>query len=90
MLHGCVVGDGSLIVFHAVVLNGAIIGNNSLVAAGAVVTERREFPERSMIMATPARVVRQLSDEEVARLMRSASGYVARGALFRSELERIA
>ncbi|MEP7302808.1 MAG: gamma carbonic anhydrase family protein [Caldimonas sp.] len=89
MLHGCTIGEGSLIGIQAIVLNGAVIGRHCLVGAGAIVTEKKSFPERSLILGAPAKVVRTLSDEEVANLDRAASGYVTRAALFRSELERV-
>src|SRR5215207_9425348 len=78
MLHGCTVGEGSLIGIQAVVLNGAVIGRHCLVGAGAVVTERKTFPDRSLILGSPAKVVRELSDEDVARLEQSAVGYANR------------
>jgi carbonic anhydrase/acetyltransferase-like protein (isoleucine patch superfamily) len=87
MLHGCTVGDGALIGIQAVVLNGAVIGAGSLVGAGAVVTERKVFPERSMILGAPAKLVRQLSDEEVAGIRRIADNYASRAARYRQELQ---
>ncbi|MDZ5460279.1 gamma carbonic anhydrase family protein [Azohydromonas lata] len=89
MLHGCTIGEGSLIGIQAVVLNGARIGKQCLVGAGAIVTEGKEFPDRSLILGAPARVVRQLSDEDVARLERAAAVYVDRGAQFATQLERV-
>lgn len=89
MLHGCTIGDGSLIGIQAVVMNGAVIGRSCLVGAGAIVTEGKSFPDRSLIIGAPARLARPLSDEEVAGLERAAAGYVERGAHFRSRLERI-
>ena len=86
MLHGCTVGDDSLIGIQAVVLNKAVIGRESLVGAGAVVTEGKVFPDRSLILGAPAKVVRTLSDEDVANLRRNAQTYVERRALFKSEL----
>src|SRR5690606_22991518 len=86
MLHGCTVGDGSLIGIQAVVLNNAVIGRECLVGAGAVVTEGKVFPDRSLILGGPAKVVRTLSDEDVANLRRNAANYVERRALFKSEL----
>ncbi len=86
MLHGCTVGEGSLIGIQAIILNGAVIGKSCLVAAGAVVTERKAFADRSLIVGAPARVVRELSDEEVARLLASASNYVQRAAAYRGKL----
>ena len=89
MLHGCTVGEGSLIGIQAVLLNHAVIGRSCLVAAGAVVTERKQFPDRSLILGSPAKLVRQLSDEEVAYLWKSAQHYAERGALFREQLQQI-
>jgi carbonic anhydrase/acetyltransferase-like protein (isoleucine patch superfamily) len=89
MLHGCTVGDGSLIGIQAVVLNGAVIGKGCLVGAGAIVTERKVFPDRSLILGAPARVVRQLSDEDVAGLLKSAATYVERRAQFLAKLKQI-
>lgn len=89
MLHGCTVREGALVGIQAVVLNGAVIGRNCLVGAGAVVTEGKVFPERSLILGAPAKVVRELSDEEVARLALNAKGYIERRALFKEQLVRI-
>ena len=89
MLHGCSVGDGSLIGIQAVVLNGAVIGRNCLVAAGAVVTEGKQFPDNSLILGTPAKATRQLSEDQVANLRENARGYVERAGLYKTLLERI-
>ncbi len=89
MLHGCSVGDGSLIGIHAVVLNGARIGRNCLVGAGALVTEGKEFPDGSMILGAPAKVVRQLRPEQIAALPRSAEHYVQNAKRFKTGLKRI-
>ena len=89
MLHGCTIGDGSLVGIQAVVMNGAVIGRQCLVGAGAIVTERKSFPERSLILGSPAKVARTLSDAEVAGLAQAAASYVERGAHFRAHLERI-
>jgi carbonic anhydrase/acetyltransferase-like protein (isoleucine patch superfamily) len=86
MLHGCTVGDGSLIGIQAVVLNRAVIGRESLVGAGAVVTEGKVFPDRSLILGAPAKVVRTLTDEDVANLRRNAQTYIDRRGLFKKEL----
>ena len=89
MLHGCTIGDGSLIGIQAVVLNGARIGKGCLVGAGALVTEGKTFPDHSLLIGAPAKVARQLSDEEVAGLQRSADSYVQRGQLFKTQLNKI-
>jgi carbonic anhydrase/acetyltransferase-like protein (isoleucine patch superfamily) len=90
MLHGCTVGEGSLIGIQAVVLNGARIGRQCLVGAGAVVTEGKVFPDRSLILGAPAKVVRELTDDDVARLRLSALSYVRNAERHRTTLERIA
>jgi len=89
MLHGCTVGDGSLIGIQAVVLNNAKIGRNCLVGAGALVTEGKEFPDNALIIGTPAKMVRLLTDDEVANLQRAAASYVQRGQDFKTSLKRI-
>ena len=75
-LHGCTIGDGSLIGIGAIVLDGAIIGEGSLIAAGTVVTPRTIVPPRSLVMGTPGRVLRTLSDEEVLSLLDNAANYL--------------
>ncbi len=89
MLHGCTIGEGSLVGIQAVVLNGAVIGRHCLIGAGAIVTERKIFPDRSLILGAPAKVVRQLTDEDMANLMSSAANYASRGAAYSAELERV-
>ncbi|MGB4360722.1 MAG: gamma carbonic anhydrase family protein [Rhodoferax sp.] len=90
MLHGCTVGDDSLIGIGAVVLNGAKIGKGCLVGAGSLVTEGKEFPDGSMIMGTPAKVVRQLTPEQLQGLRDSARHYVANAQRFKASLHKIA
>jgi carbonic anhydrase/acetyltransferase-like protein (isoleucine patch superfamily) len=89
MLHGCTIGEGSLVGIQAVILNGAKIGRNCLVGAGALVTEGKEFPDNSLILGSPAKVVRTLSEEDIARLHAIVPNYVKRGQLFKQELKRI-
>ena len=90
MLHGCTIGDESLIGIGAVVLNGAKIGRNCLVGAGSLVTEGKEFPDGSMIMGTPAKVVRQLSPEQIEGLRQSARHYIDNAQRFRRGLQKMA
>ena len=89
MLHGCTVGDGSLIGIQAVVLNGARIGKGCLVGAGALVLEGKEFPDHSLILGSPAKAVRTLTEEDLLRLQGNAAGYVARGQHFKTQLKKI-
>jgi carbonic anhydrase/acetyltransferase-like protein (isoleucine patch superfamily) len=89
MLHGCTIGDGSLVGIQAIVLNHAVIGESSLVAAGSIVTEGKQFPPRSLIMGAPAKVVRELTDEHLAMLRRAAETYRTRRGFYLTELERI-
>jgi carbonic anhydrase/acetyltransferase-like protein (isoleucine patch superfamily) len=90
MLHGCSIGDDSLIGIGAVVLNGAKIGKGCLVGAGALVTEGKEFPDGSMIIGSPAKVVRQLTPEQSQGLRLSAQQYVDNARRFKSSLHKIA
>ncbi|MDE2121331.1 MAG: gamma carbonic anhydrase family protein [Betaproteobacteria bacterium] len=89
MLHGCTVGDGSLIGIQAVVLNGARIGRNCLVGAGALVTEGKEFPDGSLILGSPARVVRELRPEEIEGMRRNSDVYVRKGAQYLTQLHEV-
>ncbi|MBX5212146.1 gamma carbonic anhydrase family protein [Rhizobium sp. NZLR11] len=83
LLHGCVIQENCLIGMGAIVLNGARIGKNSLVGAGALVTEGKVFPERSLILGSPATVVRGLTDEEIEKNRAAAAHYVKNGKRFR-------
>lgn len=89
MLHGCTIGEGSLVGIQAVILNGAVIGRNCLVAAGAVVTEGKIFEDNSLILGAPAKAVRQLTESQIAGLTENADGYVRRSAQYRKLLTRI-
>ncbi len=90
MLHGCTVGDGSLIGIQAVVLNGAKIGKNCLVGAGALVTEGKEFPDGCMILGSPAKAVRQLSEAQIEGLKKSAQHYVENARRYKTGLKKLA
>jgi carbonic anhydrase/acetyltransferase-like protein (isoleucine patch superfamily) len=76
MLHGCTIKKASLIGMSATILDGAVIGEESIVGAGSLVTKNKEFPPRSLIMGSPAKVIRSLTDDEVAELYNSARRYV--------------
>jgi carbonic anhydrase/acetyltransferase-like protein (isoleucine patch superfamily) len=86
MLHGCTVGEGSLIGIQAIVLNGATIGQGCLVAAGAVVTEGKRFPDNSLILGAPAAVKRELTPEERNNIRSIAENYAARADHYRIHL----
>jgi carbonic anhydrase/acetyltransferase-like protein (isoleucine patch superfamily) len=90
MLHGCTIGDGSLIGIGAVVLNGAKIGKGCIVGAGSLVTEGKEFPDGSMIMGSPAKVVRELTEAQQQGLQMSALHYIENARRFKTGLHRIA
>jgi carbonic anhydrase/acetyltransferase-like protein (isoleucine patch superfamily) len=89
-LHGCSIGDGALIGIQAIVLNGARIGRHCLVAAGSLVTEGREFPDGTLIMGSPAKVVRELDPAQIERLRHGAAHYVDNARRYRAGLRRLA
>jgi carbonic anhydrase/acetyltransferase-like protein (isoleucine patch superfamily) len=87
VVHGCTIGDGSLVGIHATILNDAKIGNDSIVAAGSVVPEGKSYPDRSLILGVPGKVVRELTDDEVKWIADNARDYAARAALYRNHLK---
>jgi carbonic anhydrase/acetyltransferase-like protein (isoleucine patch superfamily) len=87
MLHGCTVGDGALIGINSVILNGAKIGAGSLVGANSLVPEGKEIPPGVLAMGSPAKVVRELTPEQVAGILKISDGYVARSRLFKLQLQ---
>lgn len=86
MLHGCTIGAGSLVGIGSIVLNGARIGEGCLIGANSLITEGKEIPPRSMVLGSPGKVVRQLSEDEAERLKASAGRYVANWRRYRSAL----
>jgi carbonic anhydrase/acetyltransferase-like protein (isoleucine patch superfamily) len=84
MLHGCEIGEGSLIGINAVVLNGAKIGKNCIVGANALITEGKEIPDNSMVMGSPGKVVKTLTDEQAAGIRVGAAHYVANARRFKA------
>ena len=86
MLHGCTIGDGTLIGMGATILNGARIGKGCLIGACALITEGKEIPDGSLVMGSPGKVIRDLDDEARARLLKSAAGYRANALRFRAGL----
>ena len=89
MLHGCTIGDGSLIGIQAVVLNNARIGRNCIVGAGSVVTEGKEFPDNSLIFGSPAKLVRSIDEAGQQMLAHIAEHYVDNAARYRNGLKKI-
>jgi carbonic anhydrase/acetyltransferase-like protein (isoleucine patch superfamily) len=90
MLHGCHIGDGSLVGIGAVILNGAKIGKHCLVGAGALVTEGKEFPDGSMILGSPAKVVKTLTPEQMTGIEDIAGRYVKNAQRYQQTLKKIA
>jgi carbonic anhydrase/acetyltransferase-like protein (isoleucine patch superfamily) len=86
MLHGCTIGDGCLIGIKATILNHASIGRNCLIGAHTLITEGKEIPDRSLVMGVPGKVIRQLTDEEVAQLLWTADHYVRNFQRYKREL----
>ncbi|MCF1709892.1 gamma carbonic anhydrase family protein [Tabrizicola sp. J26] len=89
MLHGCTIGDGSLIGMGAIVLNGAKIGRGCLIGAGALITEGKEIPDGSLVMGAPGKVVRQLDEAAQAKLLLSAEGYRNNARRFAGGMKRV-
>jgi carbonic anhydrase/acetyltransferase-like protein (isoleucine patch superfamily) len=87
MLHGCTVGDGCLIGIGSIVLNRAVIGRECLIGAGSVIPEGKEIPDRSLVIGTPGRVIRQLTDEDIAGIRQSAENYLAHAREYRDQLK---
>jgi carbonic anhydrase/acetyltransferase-like protein (isoleucine patch superfamily) len=87
MLHGCTVGDGSLIGIGAIVLNHAVIGKSCLIGAGALITEGKTFPDGVLVVGSPGKVLRELNPEERAGLLENADIYVRRSKLYREKLK---
>jgi carbonic anhydrase/acetyltransferase-like protein (isoleucine patch superfamily) len=87
VIHGCTIGDNTLIGINAVILNNAQIGNNCLIGANTLIPEGKVIPDGSLVVGSPGRVVRQLTEEQIAQLRISAQGYVANGRRFREGLK---
>jgi carbonic anhydrase/acetyltransferase-like protein (isoleucine patch superfamily) len=87
MLHGCTIGDGSLIGIKSVILNDAVIGKNCLIGANSLITEGKQIPDGSMVMGSPGKVVRQLTEQEIERINRIGRNYAARAKRYKLELK---
>ena len=89
MLHGCKVGEGSLIGINAVVLNRAVIGKHCLIGANSLIPEGKVIPDRSLVCGSPGRIIRELTDHEISRLQASADGYVNNALRYQEELVKL-
>jgi carbonic anhydrase/acetyltransferase-like protein (isoleucine patch superfamily) len=89
MLHGCTIGDGTLVGIQAIVYNKAVIGKDCLIGAGAIVTEGKVFPDRTLILGVPAKAGRTLSDADLAGMRRNTEAYRHRGSVYKAKLKRI-
>jgi carbonic anhydrase/acetyltransferase-like protein (isoleucine patch superfamily) len=89
MLHGCTIGDGSMIGIQAVIMNRAVIGKECLVGAGAIVTEGKSFPDRSLLLGAPAKVVRELTEKDVAFIRWNADDYKKRQEAYKTQLKAV-
>jgi len=88
MLHGCTIGDNTLVGINAVVLNGAKIGKNCLIGANSLVTEGKKIPDGSLVMGSPAKVVKTLTEQQQAQLEKSAEVYVEKARQFKRDLHK--
>ena len=89
MLHGCEVGDGSLIGIGSTILNGVKIGKNCLIGAHSLITEGKEIPDNSLVMGSPGKVIREMDAEQVAGLAKVSDGYVERAKQYAKELRKL-
>jgi carbonic anhydrase/acetyltransferase-like protein (isoleucine patch superfamily) len=89
MLHGCTIGEGSLIGINSVVMNGARIGKGSLVGANTLIPEGKEIPDGVLVLGSPGKVVRELKPEERDGLLKTARGYVERSRFYKTSLKEI-
>jgi len=89
MLHGCAIGEGTLVGINSVVMNGARIGRNSLIGANSLIAEGKEIPEGVLVLGSPGKVVRDLKQEEKDYLLKIAQGYVDRGRYYNANLKQI-
>jgi carbonic anhydrase/acetyltransferase-like protein (isoleucine patch superfamily) len=89
VLHGCTIGRNCLIGIGAILLNGSVIGDNCIIGAGALITENKQIPDRSLVIGAPGRVMRSVTDEEVAAITASAVHYAENGRRYRQTLGRV-
>jgi carbonic anhydrase/acetyltransferase-like protein (isoleucine patch superfamily) len=88
MLHGCTVGDGSLVGIKSVILNGAVIGRNCLIGANTLIAERKKIPDGSLVVGSPGKIMRQLTEDEIRLLHANADDYVRNWKRYKSGSRR--
>jgi carbonic anhydrase/acetyltransferase-like protein (isoleucine patch superfamily) len=88
MVHGCTIGDGTLVGIKSVILNGAVIGKNCLIGANSLIGEGKVIPDGSLVIGSPGRVARQLTEEEIARINGTAANYVTRFKRYKAQLAK--
>lgn len=89
MLHGCTIGEGSLIGIGSIILNGAKIGKNCLIGANSLITEGKEIPDNSLVMGSPGKVIREVNEDAIAMMAHNIESYVNRSARYRAELKPV-
>ena len=87
MLHGCTIGDGTLVGIGSVILNGTKIGRNCVIGASTLIAENKEIPDNSLVVGSPGRVIRTLNEEQIAKVAQAATGYVERWKQYKRELK---
>ena len=88
MLHGCTIDDGTLVGIGSIILNGAMIGKNCLIGANSMITEGKKIPENSVVMGSPGKIIRQTTKEDLALISRPAPHYIARGKMYKAQLQQ--
>ncbi len=89
MLHGCTIGEGSLVGINSVVMNGAKIGKSTLIGANTLIAEGKEFPDGVLVLGSPGKIVRELTQEQQDYLQKVARGYIERGKFYKNNLKKI-
>jgi carbonic anhydrase/acetyltransferase-like protein (isoleucine patch superfamily) len=89
MVHGCTIGDGTLVGIKSVILNGAVIGKDCLIGANALIPEGKVIPDRSLVLGSPGKIMRQLTDDDIARIQEGAHHYVEKIQRYREQLKAI-
>ena len=89
MLHGCTIGDGTLVGIGSIILNGAVIGKNCLIGANSMITEGKQIPDNSVVMGSPGKIIRQTTEKDLALISRPAPHYVARAEMYKAQLNQL-